>query len=162
MEMGVKRNTKRVGDISELRVMHDLVRAGYLVSIPFGEDHRYDIVIEKDGVLSRVQVKTGRLRKGVVIFNCSSSHAHRGGPSYRMYTDEIDFFGVYCPQLDSTYLIPIAEVPVSLGMLRVEPAKNGQWRKLRWAERYLLFRGMGTVGKSDADEVPRLALEAPS
>jgi hypothetical protein len=59
METGVKRNTKRVGDISELRVMHDLVRAGYPVSIPFREDHRYDIVIEKDGVLSRVQAEDG-------------------------------------------------------------------------------------------------------
>jgi len=32
-------------------------------------------------------------------------------------------------------------MPVKLGMLRVEPAKNGQSRKLRWADRYLLFRG---------------------
>jgi hypothetical protein len=58
--------------------MHDLVRAGYLVSIPFGEDHRYDLVVEKDGILSRVQVKTGRLRNGVVMFNCYSSHGRVG------------------------------------------------------------------------------------
>lgn len=63
MDPGVKRNTKRVGDLSELRLMHDLVRAGYLVSIPFGENHRYDLVIEKDGVFKSVQVKTGRMRK---------------------------------------------------------------------------------------------------
>ncbi|HKU66438.1 MAG TPA: group I intron-associated PD-(D/E)XK endonuclease [Candidatus Baltobacteraceae bacterium] len=157
----MKRNTKRIGDISELRVMHDLVRAGYLVSIPFGEDRRYDIVIEKDGAFSRVQVKTGRLRNGVILFNCFSSHAHRGGASCRQYLGEIEFFGVYCPQLDSTYLIPIDEMPVQAGMLRVETAKNGQRRKLRWADRYLLFRGTAGVGKSDADEVPRLALETP-
>lgn len=162
MNPGVKRNTKRVGDISELRVMHDLVRAGYFVSIPFGEDHRYDIVIEKDGIFSRVQVKTGRLRKGVVIFNCYSSHTHRGGTACRMYTDDIDFFGVYCRQLDSTYLIPIGELPVTVGMLRTEPARNGQWRKLRWAEQYLLFRGTGGVGNPPAAEVPSLALDAPS
>jgi hypothetical protein len=161
METGVKRNTKRVGDLSELRVMHDLVLAGYLISIPFGEDHRYDVVIEKDGKFSSVQVKTGRLRNGVVVFNCYSSHTHRGGAACRMYTNEIDFFGVYCPDLDSTYLIPIAELPVQLGMLRIEPAKNGQWRKLRWAERYLLFEGTGGVGKPAVSEVPRLALEAP-
>jgi hypothetical protein len=39
--------TKRVGDISELRVMCDLVAAGFLVSIPFGENHRYDPSLKK-------------------------------------------------------------------------------------------------------------------
>jgi hypothetical protein len=97
METGVKRNTKRVGDISELRVMCDLVRAGYLVSIPFGENHRYDLIIEKDFVLSRVQVKTGRLRNGAVIFNCYSSHSHRGGPTCRVYTGQVEFFGIFVP-----------------------------------------------------------------
>lgn len=53
MHAGVKRNTKRTGDLSELRLMHDLVRAGYVVSIPFGEDHRYDLLIDKDGIISR-------------------------------------------------------------------------------------------------------------
>ena len=161
MNAGVKRNTKRVGDLSELRVMHDLVRAGYLVSIPFGEDHRYDLVIEKDGKFESVQVKTGRLRNGVVIFNCFSSHSHRGGAACRPYTGEIQYFGVYCPELDSTYLIPIGELPVQHGMLRVEPAKNGQWRKLRWAERYLLSAGSGQVGKIPTNAVTARTLEMP-
>lgn len=47
-----------------MRLMHDLRKAGYLISIPFGEDHRYDIIAEKDDRFYRVQVKTGRLRKG--------------------------------------------------------------------------------------------------
>jgi hypothetical protein len=34
MQTGVKRNTKRIGDISELRVMHDLVRAVILSRSP--------------------------------------------------------------------------------------------------------------------------------
>lgn len=160
MDPGVKRNTKRVGDLSELRLMHDLVRAGYLVSIPFGEDHRYDLVIEKDGVFKSVQVKTGRLRKGVVLFNCYSSHTHRRGAACRKYTNEIDYFGVYCPDLDSSYLIPIAELPVQQGMLRVRPTLNGQHTKLRWADKYLLYRGLA-VGKERTDAVAPMALEMP-
>lgn len=161
MNTGVKRNTKRTGDISELRLMHDLVRAGYLVSIPFGEDHRYDLVIEKAGKFASVQVKTGRLRNGAVLFNCYSSHAHRGGAACRAYTGEIDYFGVYCPELGSSYLIPVDELPVVHGMLRVEPAKNGQAKKLRWASRYLLFAGDTPVGKSSADAVTARALQMP-
>lgn len=141
--------------------MHDLVRAGYLVSIPFGEDHRYDVVIEKDRTFASVQVKTGRLRNGVILFNCYSSHSHRGGAVCRPYTDDVDFFGVYCHELDSTYLIPIGEIRVLRGSLRIAPTKNGQGRKLRWADEYLLFRGVARVGNPPVHEVPRLALEAP-
>jgi hypothetical protein len=142
--------------------MHDLVRAGYLVSVPFGEDHRYDLIIERDAVFKSVQVKTGRLRNGVVMYNCYSSHAHRSGPRCRTYVGDVDYFGVFCPDNDSTYLIPLAEIPVQQGMLRIEPAENGQWRKLRWASRYLLFHGMGEVGKHTVDAVAAMAPEAPS
>jgi len=110
MQMGVKRNTKRVGDISEIMVLSALIRAGYYVSVPFGENQRYDLIAEKDNVLYRVQVKTGRLRKGAILFACYSSHSHRGG-SMRRYAGEIDFFGVYCPDVDSTYLIPSRMLP---------------------------------------------------
>jgi hypothetical protein len=166
METGVKRNTKRVGDVSELRVMCDLVRAGYLVSIPFGENHRYDLIIEKDNVLSRVQVKTGRLRKGVVLFNCYSSHTHRGGAATRMYTGEVEFFGVFCPDTDCTYLLPLSEMTVQQGMLRVEPARNGQVKGLRWARDYILGKGsrpaLIEVGTMLALEVPASGASTPS
>ena len=62
-----KRNTKLTGDISELRVLAALVEAGYHVWLPYGENHRADVVMEDgDGRLYRVQVKTGRLRGGVI------------------------------------------------------------------------------------------------
>jgi uncharacterized protein YwbE len=166
METGVKRNTKRVGDISELRVMHDLVQAGYLVSIPFGEDHRYDLIVEKDSVLSRVQVKTGRLRKGVVVFNCFSSHTHRGGVATRMYTGEVEYIGVFCPDTDCTYLLPLIDVPVIRGMLRVEPPRNGQMKGLRWARDYILGKGgrprLLQVGTSAVAAVPASGVAPPS
>jgi len=144
METGVKRNTKRVGDISELRVMMALVSVGYRVAIPFGEDQRYDLIIEKDNVLSRVQVKTGRLRRGAIFFNCTSSHVHRGG-TRKMYVGEVEYFGVFCPDNDSTYLLPIDEILVQEGVLRVLPPKNGQIKGLRWADRYLLQHGRETA-----------------
>ena len=42
-----------------------LIEAGYAVSKPFGENQRYDLVIDDGETLARVQVKTGRLRNGV-------------------------------------------------------------------------------------------------
>lgn len=99
------RDTKSIGELSELIVALSLSRAGYFVSKPLGESTRYDLVIDKDGKLSRVQVKTGRLRNGVILFNTYSTRYHRKGGTCKSYKDDVDFFGIYCPELHSVYLI---------------------------------------------------------
>jgi len=65
---------KDVGDRTTLAVMLALRDAGFAISVPFGENTRYDLVID-DGVrLLRVQCKTGRLRNGSIFFaTCSTS-----------------------------------------------------------------------------------------
>lgn len=113
--------------------------------VPFGENHRYDLVIDQGTGFSRIQVKTGRLRNGVIWFNCYSSHTHRKGTSCRNYLGEVEYFGVYCPEIESVYLVPIEEVRLR-GCLRVDQPKNGQLKKMRWASNYLLGRVAGPVG----------------
>jgi hypothetical protein len=120
------RDAKRVGDFSEVMLIAALSRAGYIVSLPLGESHRYDLIVDRDGVLSRVQVKTGRLRKGAVVFSCHSSHG------------EVEYFGVYCEELGACYLVPIADTAAMGCALRVSSATNGQRRRIRWASAYLL------------------------
>ena len=136
------------------------------MSVPFGENHRYDLIIEKNNVLSRVQVKTGRLRKGVVVFNCYSSHAHRGGAATRMYTGEVEYFAVYCPDTECTYLLPLSEMTVQQGMLRIEPPLNNQVKGLRWAREFVLGRGpcaaLVEVGTITPFEVPAPGTAEPS
>jgi hypothetical protein len=132
------RDTKSIGELSELIVGAALVRAGYHVAVPLGENHRYDLIVEKAGTLSRVQVKTGRLRKGAILFNCYSVNSHKAG-RLRTYRGSIDFFGVYCPDVKSVYLVPVADVPRNCyGSLRWSPPKNRQHSKIRWAEQYLV------------------------
>ena len=132
-----KRDTKAVGDRSEAIVMAELVKQGYLVSIPFGENQRYDLIIDDGCVLSRVQVKTGRLRGGVIVYNCSSSHAHRGG-SARPYFGEIEYLAVYCPDTRKVYMLPEKELTATNAHLRVSPARNNMVKTIRWASRFEL------------------------
>ncbi len=55
------------------------------------------------------------------------------------YEGEIEFFGVYCPENDKVYLVPLSEVHSAwMGMLRVEPPKNNQRKRIQWADDYLL------------------------
>jgi PD-(D/E)XK endonuclease len=48
---------KTKGDLAELKVATDLVARGCRLSLPYGEDHDYDLVADYEGRLHRVQVK---------------------------------------------------------------------------------------------------------
>ena len=63
---------KDVGDRSMLAVIFALRELGYGLYLPFGENTRCDLILERDGFLDRVQCKTGRLRKGAVVFACAA------------------------------------------------------------------------------------------
>lgn len=147
-----KRDTKFKGDVSEVTVLSALVRIGYHVSIPYGENQRYDIVAERDGRFYRIQVKSGRLRKGVALFNPYSSHAHRGRKQ-RAYIGEIDFFGVYCPDIGRIFLVPVDDVTPNSGSLRWLPSKNAQGKKIRWAAPYLVPVDATPIGVVEKDGV---------
>jgi hypothetical protein len=68
--MDTKRDTKSTGDRSEIEVTCALVRAGYDVFTPLvGENCRYDLIVDDGDRLLKVQIKTGRLRKGAIAFN---------------------------------------------------------------------------------------------
>jgi PD-(D/E)XK nuclease superfamily protein len=145
---------KDVGDRTTLAVMLALGGTGYAISVPFGENTRYDLVADDGEQLLRVQCKTGRLRHGGVVFRPSSSYAHHASPRVirRRYDGEIDYFGVYCVDNGGVYLVPIEHVTTTwMAILRVEPARNGQRKRVRLASDYQI----GAV------EVPRLVTPVP-
>jgi len=111
------------------------VKEGLPVLIPFGDNQRYDLVVEAGQGFIRVQVKTALYKRGAVCFWSCSSAAHRGA-GRRGYYGDADVFGVYCPQLDRVYFIPVAGVPRRQVVLRVEPAGNRQEKNVRQACSY--------------------------
>ena len=57
---GPKQNNKTKGERSEAIIIAKLLEVGYGVLTPFGDNRRYDLVIEDaDGKFWRVQCKTG-------------------------------------------------------------------------------------------------------
>ncbi len=126
-------HTKQKGDVSESRVLAHLVQQGYTVLIPFGENQRYDLVIEEDyQEFVRIQVKTGRIRNGAVIFSTASTDwYHR---TQRNYKGEIDLFYVYCPDNGEIYRVPVNDATTREMSLRLFPTKNRQMAGIRWAK----------------------------
>jgi len=134
---------KDIGDRTTLAVMVALHEAGYTVLMPFGENTRYDLVIERLGGFSRVQCKTGRLLKGVVAFRTSSSYYHHPNPKMpaKHYRGQVDFFAVYCRETGGVYLVPIEDAQQDhSASLRLAPARNNQAQKVRWAADYEIGR----------------------
>lgn len=57
-------NTKERGDRALGNAIHYYISQGYEVCLPIGDKRAYDLVIEKNGVLARVQVKYAGFYKG--------------------------------------------------------------------------------------------------
>jgi hypothetical protein len=134
---------KDVGDRSALAIIWGLRARGYAILIPFGENTRYDLVIDDGERLSKVQCKTGRLRNGTITFHTYSSYAHHPNPKqrFRRYGYSVDYYGIYCPDNGGVYLIPATELANHfVGSLRVEPTRNGQRRRIRFAALYEIAR----------------------
>ncbi len=127
--------------LTQAKVATALIEAGKVVLLPWMHVLRYDLVIEEQGKFSRVQCKTGQLFRGAVYFRPQSLRAARRETGWDRvpagYQGEIDFFGVYCPDNTKVYLVPI-EVANTRGtcFLRIDPPKNNQQKRIRWAEQY--------------------------
>jgi PD-(D/E)XK endonuclease len=74
-------NTSKKGEITETIVLAELVQLGYECLLPWGHEHRYDIAIDDDGKLVRIQCKTSRFVKvwGCLGFNTAITYARVGG-----------------------------------------------------------------------------------
>jgi hypothetical protein len=100
--------TREIGNLSEAKILAALVKAGYLVSLPFGNGHKYDFVVEDDESLYRVQCKTGRVRNGSLLFNSYSQSGN--GKTKQGYQGLADLFAVLNPETDHVYLVPVGDV----------------------------------------------------
>jgi hypothetical protein len=130
---------KTVGERTTLAVMAVLREAGFDLYVPFGENTRVDLIIDDGNRLARVQCKTGRLRQGAVRFNVCSIYAHHPNPKVvrRDYIGEIDYWGVHCRETGGVYLVPIADASLrKVAALRVEPSRNDQRKRIRFAAAY--------------------------
>jgi len=121
-------NSKTKGDITEISVAKSLIKRGIPISIPFGDNQRYDIVIEIDGNLKKVQCKSARLHGDIIEFNLCSGKVL--GKRKGDYKGEIDYFAAYCEELDKTYLISINEVGIRQCSLCLNESKPNNRCKL--------------------------------
>lgn len=105
--------TKRKGLATELQCQLFFTQLGYNISVPLGEDCRYDFILDVQGKLLRVQVKTCREENNGIVFKVQSTHlsATKGSISHSYTKNDIDVFATFYN--NQCYLIPIEDCGVS-------------------------------------------------
>lgn len=117
----------------------ELVKRGFDVATPFSDNCKYDLVLDRDGELERVQIKTGRYREGTVVFNAYSWQAECE-TQHQTYEGDVDSFMVYCHETDQIYYLKMDEITTNNSMrLRVEEAER-DLSSINWAEEHELDR----------------------
>ena len=133
-------NRKGKGDLAEMKVACDLLRRGYKIAFPYGEDWDYDLILCRDGALERVQVKYTRSNGESMEIRCYSQSLTNGKVrSTKRYTaTTIDWIAAYDVTTDRCYYLP-AEI-LGAGRrtltLRVAASKNHQMIGIRNADDY--------------------------
>ena len=100
--------TKIKGLTTELQCQLFFTSLGYNVSIPLGEDCRYDMIVDIEGMLLRIQVKhPSETDTGIVIQTKSNQTNGSINKSFTYNKEQIDYFATYYN--NQCYLIKVEE-----------------------------------------------------
>ena len=102
--------------------------------VPWGENHRYDLVAEKDNSFLRIQVKFVSPRRGCLTVPLRSANNWK---AVKYSKKEIDLIAAYNPENEKMYFIPLElfENTATIN-LRLSSSKNNQKRGVIPAEKY--------------------------
>ena len=126
------------GAVVEAAITAMAIQLGLVVLRPMCEGGRYDLAIDLEPKLLRVQCKFARRLSGVLAVRLQTSRHTPGGYVRTSYTAaEVDAIAAYSPGLHRGFLIPIEEASGHRSIhLRLDPTKNNQAERIKWASDY--------------------------
>lgn len=131
--------SKEKGNIGEAIILAEFVKRGIQVSIPYGDNARYDLIADFNGKLNKIQIKycDQLTENNSVVCPCASSTNHTTNKHYSTYEDDVDYMCFYLPTWNKTMIIPISEIGDKKQItVRLEPAKNNQQEKTHLVDNY--------------------------
>lgn len=114
-----KETTKSRGDIAEYKVIAELLELGHSVLLPCGDRLPYDIAVDVDGRLLRIQVK--RAYRTEYSDNSYQANVRQSQTNRKVYKttkhapDKYDFFVIWIPTRDGVFYIIPSTVAYSFG-----------------------------------------------
>lgn len=105
---------KQQGELAELEFYVQAYGRGMVVSKPFGDNAKYDFIVDNGGRLSRVQVKSVGSTQGTSSTSGNSSYRvllAYGANNKKPYTSkDVDMFAVWVIPERCWYFIPVGDV----------------------------------------------------
>ena len=141
-------NTVSIGDLGESCAIMRFTQAQAVVSKPLTNNARYDLIVEYNNKLYRVQVKTtAAIKDGKMEFATKTTNYTKGHWKSTSYTtDEIDVFFLYCAENNWCGLYIPQEGTITQSLtIRLEPPKNNQRAGIRLASDYSFDNQIGAL-----------------
>jgi hypothetical protein len=114
---------KRQGEWAELAFMTKAARMGWNVARIFGDSTPYDVIIERRGLMLRIQVKSVLTRRHNAYPILTGRIRKRKTKTYKK--GDFDFLAAYIIPLDTWYLIPISKI-AGIGMIYLRPHRKSR------------------------------------
>jgi len=109
-----QKNSKKQGDVGHGVAIGWFAQNGYTVCVPLTDSQDYDLVVEKDDGLKKVQVKTTyhRSPQGVYKANLRVCGGNRSGNTVKKFQQRFADFVFIVTEEGGKYLIPTVELKV--------------------------------------------------
>lgn len=125
------------GNIGESAILFEFVKRQIPVSIPYGDNERYDLIAEFNGKLNRIQVKYCDHSSGTkdgISCPCASSMNHTATrEGWEGYQNDVDYFAYYFPRYNYCCLVPIEYVgtrkSITMNFSEEKPTSAANWYK---------------------------------
>lgn len=122
-------NASLKGFLSENATAHELMARDFEVYKPLVDIYGCDFVIYKNGVSSKIQVRsTSCMRSGAYRFNCF----HGSYCNIPYEASMIDFYILHIVDIDVYYIIPFADVDASWISITLNPKNKYYTYKEAW------------------------------
>ena len=133
-------STTDKGNIGQFFIMADLIQRGFVVLSPAGNHPHYDLVIEKDGIFKRVQVRYNTQINGVLFVKLFT--VGHGGKSNFHTIDNVDIIAVYDSTDKKIYYLQRNEIGRvrTILSLRITAPKNNMTKNIRYARDFQELR----------------------
>ena len=132
-------NTKDIGDVSVGKIIGRLVKEGRTILLPFGDNARYDLVLDDQGIFTRVQCKTGHPIGNAIHFKTVSTNYKKGSWVLKNYVGDVDVFAVYCPETDEVFMVPMSVIENRNSLsLRLCPPLRPNGKRMVYAKDFVI------------------------
>lgn len=129
-------NTLQIGYTNEIRCLLDFQSRGYYCSIPYSGSCRYDMIVDINNKLYKIQCKSSYYKDGVLVMNTHRQTVNTKEVKKYLYTkDEVDYY--YTSYKNYGFLVPF-ENPQSMVYLRLEEPLGGIQYNMNIASDYLI------------------------